>query len=300
MNITLFLATLILLSMDILVVAQPNRIDVENVDSWPASTPLVILSNESEDHYIFQCLQSDSGILGGERDISLELDSGEAGRVLSVSVNGGEFSLAAPTSTTGNVVVQYDGDDCSSELSLNGLNNADLTSKRGDSFHIIASADHEVDIEIRVHSSDGSMSSVIVTLKELENIIAQEFYIPFTSFGNVDFKAVGAIELFIRINENIDLTISTFAIAGKTRVMLVAPATEQCDFEKGCCKEVQPEFPIVLSSTSPSTSSSSEDTTNNDRASFDFYDDYYTRDTISSANTLEIALLLSILLGLLL
>ena len=269
----------------ITVLAAPVRKDVEVIDTWTAAPPLLLMSG-SDDLTNFQCLEAEKDVFGGERDLQLELAAGEAGRVLSASVNGNEFNLATPTSTTGAVFIQYDGYDCSSEVNINGLGNADLTSKSGDSFHIVASADHQIEIEIRVYSPDGSIASATITLLELETIVPQEFFVPFSDFiGDVDFKNVGALELRILIEENIDLIINTFAISGKTRVKLVAPTTNnQCDFEKGCCLDTLPEFPVVITSSSTSTSSISAATTNQ-RDSFDFYDDYFTADSTSSAST---------------
>ena len=210
-------------------------------------------------------------------------------------MDGDQFNLAAPTSTNGEVIIQYDGDDCSAGLSLNGLKNADLTRKNGDSFHIVAVADHEVNIEIRVYSPDGSLASATITLLELEEVLPQNFYVPFASFtGNNDFKNIGAIELFILIEENIDLVINTFAISAKTRVKLIAtPFSNTCDFGKGCCNDFVPKFPIVISSSSSSSSDST--TTQSERHSFDFYDDFFTANTVSSANTLGIILSLVVL-----
>ena len=210
-------------------------------------------------------------------------------------MDGDQFNLAAPTSTNGEVIIQYDGDDCSAGLSLNGLKNADLTRKNGDSFHIVATADHEVNIEIRVYSPDGSLASATITLLELEEVLPQNFYVPFASFtGNNDFKNIGAIELFIRIEENIDLVINTFAISAKTRVKLIATPLNTCDFGKCCCNDFVPEFPIVISSSSSSSSDST--TTQSERHSFDFYDDFFTANTVSSASTLGIILSLVVLL----
>ena len=268
-----------------------TRKDVQQIDSWVASPPLILFSVENDSNYQFQCSQSDSGIFGGERDIRLDIDpASDAGRVLSTSVNGAEFNLATPTTITGKVLVQYDGDDCSDEINTNGLNNADLTYKNGDSFRIVAASDHDIDITIRVYAPDGSMASATITVVELENIAPQEFYIPFSSFtgGNVNFKNIGAVELYIDVEENVDLTINTFAIAGFTRVLLIAPVTvNQCDFTKGCCNDIEAKFPQVISTTSsPPSSSSSESSDINNNPPFDFYDDYFTAHTVSSASTL--------------
>ena len=134
------------------------------------------------------------------------------------------------------------------------------------------------------------MSSATVTFLELEIIVEQEFYISFDSFdGNVDFSNVGAIELFVIIDEAVDLVIKTFAISGKPRVSLVAPLTaNQCNFEQGCCNDIVQNYPKIISSSSPSTSSSSTTSSDNDnnRNSFNFYDEYFTDNTVSSSSQL--------------
>ena len=284
------------------VVGSASRKDVTILDVWDTTEPAVILSNDGAPPAIeeFQCvLEDDSNIFGGERDVYLVMLTGQSNQVLSVSISNGDLNLAAPNGATGTLSVQYDGNDCSEVININGLGGVDLTYNRVDSFHLTGTSDHFVDIQLRVYSPDGGISTATFSfLEELSNQI-QDVYVPFSQFsGDADFRNVGAFEIYIDIEANVDALINTFALSGPERVRLIAPIVDnECNFEKGCCLEIAQPFPITISTTSTSTpSTSTEDITTDKNIHSYYYYDYDTTSTMSAASLTSTSLLLSLLI----
>jgi len=151
--------------------------------------------------------------IGGERDVLVVATEGAYGAVVSAIVSGGELNLSVPPRVSGYLLVQYDGLDGTSELNANGLNR-DLTVNNGDRFRIRLECDIGATITIKIYSN-GELSEASFTVGRLEGL--QDVYVPFSEFsGNADFANVGAIELFIPFEANLDIGIEEFDIAVPT------------------------------------------------------------------------------------
>jgi len=171
----------------------------------------------------------DETILGIERDLSLVVVEGIDGSVMSCGVSIGEFSLATASNSHGYAVLQYDGEDESSEINPTGLGGISLKEGGSNAFQLNTVADHSTDFSIRVYSGANAVS-------EYKGIIPQNqrkphaLYAKFSEFeGNADFNNVGAIEVIIYAYVNVDAIITGFNV-GKVKTLFAATVGDDSDF----------------------------------------------------------------------
>jgi uncharacterized repeat protein (TIGR01451 family) len=147
---------------------------------------------------------SGAGILGGERDMQINLTAGViAGNTETAVVSSGFFSYSQDATIAGNGVLQWDGNDGSATLNTTGLGGIDLTSGgTQDAFLLnVFFDDLPVNSVITVYTDAGNASSVTVALPGLV-FSATNFAIPYSSFtttlgAGADFTNVGAITLSV-------------------------------------------------------------------------------------------------------
>jgi len=188
-------------------------IDAFSVDS----TPLVsILQAPAPPTVTLTQVTTDQGVLGGERDIILNVLTGPTGRVTTVAVTDNQLSIACPNGSNATVIVQYDGNDGSSDLSLNpGLGGIDLTFNNAVGFFITASSDIQTNFAITVYSGNGR-SGTVNNFVAGDPTITTDYIIPFSNYtGGVDFTDIVAIELRIDGNANVDFFLETFVTFGE-------------------------------------------------------------------------------------
>uniref|UniRef100_A0A7S4HL67 Uncharacterized protein n=1 Tax=Vannella robusta TaxID=1487602 RepID=A0A7S4HL67_9EUKA len=133
------------------------------------------------------------------------------------------------------------------------MRSVDLTLDGGDRFRVRLECDIGATVTIRVYSNGGvsEASFSVGRLVGLQNVL-----IPFSAFdGNPDFTNVGAIELFIPFDENLDLGIQEFDIATGSSPngapsLFVRPVEDYyIDYELGCERKVQSTISFTISST---------------------------------------------------
>ena len=179
-------------------------------------------------YYQNQTYQTDSTILGGERDVFMEGTfeyDGYPENTLFIALYGGIIDIfwTMGTSQT-SVIIQYDGTDNNIDLNPNGIN-TDLT-QLGNAFEImyISYPNQDYSFNTRVYSGstvDYCQFTSTVAQTEDTNFF-NTTYIPFNSnewqrVGNgCDFSNVGAIEL--EIPNNVDHTHMKFDYFGVTNV----------------------------------------------------------------------------------
>lgn len=153
-------------------------------------------------------------LLGGERDLKLQADSGPANRVLTSNVDGGNWAVSTPNGATGFAEMQWDGRDNSFNLANNGLGGIDFTDGGlGTAFTTVIQTDVETVYTFTVVSPNGNQCTVDQTIPGTQ--ATANYFIPFSSFsGNCDFTNVGAIVVLIDQAENVDSVMTLFAVVG--------------------------------------------------------------------------------------
>jgi uncharacterized repeat protein (TIGR01451 family) len=145
---------------------------------------------------------SGSGILGGERDVQINLTGGViAGNTESAVVSSGFFSYSQDATIAGNTVIQWDGTDGSATLNPTGLGGVDLT--QGGSQDALQLSvffdDLPVSVTIEVFTDAGNASTATFNLPGLV-FSSTNFVLPYSSFTTTlgtgaNFANVGAITL---------------------------------------------------------------------------------------------------------
>ncbi|MCG8449394.1 MAG: hypothetical protein MI725_07435, partial [Pirellulales bacterium] len=177
----------------------------------------------------------DGSVLGGERDLFVELTSAD-NVVSSVTLasNGGKLYFASGSGVTGTAKVVWDGVDSNGQL-VNpiGLGGIDLTQSGGNTMTGIAltsGADHpDAKIKLRIYTDAGNWSEFTTTVPESVGGTAtgQAVFrfddVPTASSGSgADFTNVGALELTFEGVSAVDAQV--------TLVGLVGRATKRLDF----------------------------------------------------------------------
>jgi uncharacterized repeat protein (TIGR01451 family) len=143
---------------------------------------------------------SGSGILGGERDLQVNLSGGViAGNTLSAVVSSGFLSYSQDATISGTAVVQWDGTDGSPTLSPTGLGGVDLTVGGSQDALLLAVFfdDLPINITFQVYTDATHASQATVSLPGLL-FSSTSFVVPFSAFTptlgtGADFTNVGAI-----------------------------------------------------------------------------------------------------------
>ncbi len=178
---------------------------------------------------------ADADVLGGERDIWVELtESNNPVSSVALASSGGYLYLASGPGTTGNAKVVWDGVDSGAQIiNPTGLGGIDLTQSNGNTMTGIAltsGADHpDAKITMRIYTDANNWSEFTTTVPESAGGLAtgQATFnfddIPTASAGQgADFTNVGALELTF---EGVSAVDGQVALVG-----LVGRATKRVDF----------------------------------------------------------------------
>ena len=167
--------------------------------------------------------------LGTERDQTLTILPGTSNKVISSSVVAGSWSNAFLQDTTGWSIMQYDGFDNSSVVTLNpGISNVagsglDLTfSASAYAFYFLVTADLAAYYQINIYGASlAEYSTYAFIYDPLEYVDPiDEIIIPFADFtGTASFNNVHAIELILNVTDAtvknpVDTAILLFGIFG--------------------------------------------------------------------------------------
>ena len=145
---------------------------------------------------------SGGGILGGERDVQINLTGGTIPGTISAGVSGGLFTYSQDATITGNGLVQWDGADGSPALNVTGLGGIDLTvggTQDGLLLNVFFD-DVVTPVVITVYTDAGNASALTVTLPGSIFATSTNFVLPYSSFtttlgAGANFANVGAITL---------------------------------------------------------------------------------------------------------
>ena len=168
----------------------------------------------------------DPSIIGGERDINLRVLFSEANLVLSTNVNSGLFSASTPNGPTGNVFLQLDGLDNSTEINRQGLNHLPESNFLGlgaTEFRYTATSDHPTDVVLKVYQRFEGRDYICqrITTVPGENVLTtvivpfSDFFIPSTGAPcDISFAKVGAVEISLVMKIAVDINIRDFELWG--------------------------------------------------------------------------------------
>ena len=178
--------------------------------------------------------QLDSDVMGGERDMYVELTQGTnpLWRVALVS-GGGILQLASDSSVTGTAKIVWDGVDGSQAVNPTGLGGLDFTSYEGNTMtgiSLTVGADHQdAVVKLKVYTDAGNWTEYETTVPETAGGAATQ-HVTFRfadtpasqSGGGADFSNVGALELTFEGVSAVDGQVSLIGLVGVT--------TKQADF----------------------------------------------------------------------
>ncbi|MBA3482497.1 MAG: DUF11 domain-containing protein, partial [Pirellulales bacterium] len=185
-----------------------------------AAPPLPSSDNSTHD---------DPNVMGGERDLFVELTDGtDIFSSVSLISGGGYLRLASGSMVTGNAKIVWDGQD-NSATSVNptGLGGLDFTSFNGNTMTgimLAVGADHpNCVVKLRVYTNAGQWSEFTATVPETPGGAATKvFTFNFegpasnSAGGGVDFSDVGAVELtFVGVSA-VDAQVSLVGLIGLT------------------------------------------------------------------------------------
>ena len=198
-------------------------------DFTPNTLPLSVSNVATTDTTTKIRSSNGNATLGTERDQTLTILPGTSNKVISSSVVAGSWSNAFLQDTTGWSIMQYDGFDNSSAVTLNpGISNIpgtglDLTfSTSAYAFYFLVTADLAAYYQINIYGANsGEVSTYAFIYDPLEYVDPiDEIVIPFADFtGTATFTNVHAIELILNVTDGtvknpVDTAILLFGIFG--------------------------------------------------------------------------------------
>jgi uncharacterized repeat protein (TIGR01451 family) len=150
---------------------------------------------------------SGAGILGGERDLQVNLTAGIiAGNGMSATVSSGFYSYSQDATISGTSQMQWDNLDGAPTLNATGLGNIDLTAAGTQDALVLGVFfdDLPVNVSIQVFTDAGNSSTATIALPGLI-FSASSFVVPFSAFSTTlgagaDFTDVGAVTLTLGSN----------------------------------------------------------------------------------------------------
>lgn len=155
----------------------------------------------------------DSGvtILGSERDVVVSITSGSPGALLTAGTSQGIFSTSAPSNGEGEVRLQYDGADSSTNLDGNvGLGGLDFSA--GFALRFAAASDLSTDFDVTMCSTGNVCDTR--TISVVGSAGFQDFTVNFVEFSGVDVTSVSAIEFRINSDTDIDFRLDVISVIG--------------------------------------------------------------------------------------
>jgi hypothetical protein len=167
-----------------------------------------------------------TGLIGCGRDMRMEAITGFNGRTFDSEIflitNGyfdGEWALANPKTSESIATIQYDGQDNSFNLSLNGLGNVDITDGGlVESLKLSVISDLPTTYTMILYSPDGSTCTADINVLAING--AYEYFdtfveIPIGQFsGGCTLTNIGAIEITLPSNDAVDAIVRTIQFTG--------------------------------------------------------------------------------------
>jgi hypothetical protein len=200
------------------VVAQDNEAKTV-IDNFTVDTPTLIIQipaggvSDQQSNLVDEEFVSGTGILGGERDVTLVVESGAGNQVLTALVSGRLFTSATPNQARGYSLLILDGPDASSNINYNGLN-ADLTFGEAYAIRTHIKSDQPTTVTFNFYS--GSSSSRCSLQQSIPgDTTTHEYIIEFSRFtSGCTWSNIGAVEVRVEMNDNVDVDVSEITTWG--------------------------------------------------------------------------------------
>lgn len=215
------------------------------IDNWEErGDPIILILDQPvpPSQQIQKIIQTNNAI-GGERDIVIIAEEGSIGTVSAVVIHADIFNFAAPAFMSGTVKVQYDGIDQSLSIDPKGLNGIDLTVNGGDRFRISAECDIGAEILLKVYEGN-RVETKRLEIDSLDGV--KNYFVHFSQFENVDLTSVGAIELVIPFDKNLDIIIEKFDVVKEAPEnnfeFVLEVDDEYINFELGCVERIDIDY----------------------------------------------------------
>lgn len=162
---------------------------------------------------------SSTSLIGGERDLQMQVTSGYSQNVYSTTVikGQGEWDISTPSGGSSVNTIQWDGIDGSWNLNTKGLGGRDFTfNGKANGFRTNSTTDLDTQYTLNVYDMNGGNCQVTQTMKgaQLSGQYTQ-YTVLFTAFsGSCDWTNVGAITMEVPGLDNVDTVTSVLAISG--------------------------------------------------------------------------------------
>jgi len=194
------------------VVSQDNEAKTV-IDNFTVDTPTLIIQipaggvTDSQSNLVDEEFVSGTGILGGERDVTLVVESGAGNQVLTALVSGRLFTSATPNQARGYSLLVLDGPDASSSINYSGLNGADLTF--GDAFAIRTHIRSDQPTTVTFNFYSGSSNNRCSLAQNIPgDTTTHEYILEFSRFTNgCTWSNIGAIEVRAEMHDNVDVDV---------------------------------------------------------------------------------------------
>jgi len=194
-----------------------SKVDVLIIDPFSPNTDVIVvlISANSTFPIVESAFTQSASILGGERDLILQVTSGAVGRVISTGVANGTWDVSAPSEANSVATMQYDGVDGSNNLNTRGLVGIDFGQQNADSFRLSIITDIQTTYTLNVFGQTGGQSTFNLAVNPSSAF--KTYFANFNQFtGNADFGNVGAFELVIGGGVNVDTNIDLVTLSAST------------------------------------------------------------------------------------
>lgn len=217
-----FFTVLCLISLAALVSCQQTENEVKFIiDPFTEVSPTIVILIPTEGSAYLEPVSnfvSHPTIMGGERDLQLTVTGGDGNLILSTGVSGGVYTASTPNEARGNSLLQLDGTDGTMVLNTSGLfghPNNNFMNENAFAFRVIIESDLPGTVIFRVFSGGSAQTSCSLSVATPGDDTPNEFILPYSDFtGTCDFSNVGALEIFILMNDNIDVLLSDWSTWG--------------------------------------------------------------------------------------
>lgn len=179
---------------------QASGTGVTSIDTFTDNTT-TLTANSTTTTVSSVTATSGSNTIGNERDIVVNYTAGA--NDYDVAVNGGLLSVNPGATTTGNVILTYDGADGNASTIDHSNLNVNLTSGGASAFQFLAGSEAGNTITVDVFSGAGNFSTITQTLPVTAGAVPSEVmilrYSDFTNGGGTgaNFSAVTALRIQI-------------------------------------------------------------------------------------------------------
>ena len=196
---------------------QCIRVDRLNIDTFDDGYTMNVIVDSSlpiteSSYYISSEGGLDTGLLGGERDCSLTITSGNSADLFQITISSAGVFQFTSNSRTGSAqaMLQYDGFDHSMnnhyDLTANDITNKGIS----DAFHLDILNTGSCSITINIYSSENEKSSITIALSSSKT----DYYIFYNQLiGNCNLQAVKSIEMIIKLTGKSGVNINSFAVS---------------------------------------------------------------------------------------